>query len=229
MKKELKQLFGSGYDGQLILTITAVTGELIDRVSVREGRDYNSKEELISVFTKWVKSTCGDAEIGPLTLRVADGTYFELINFNEIKRVPSKELQEFFGPDYDGTVQLYISGSQGVSYGWTGILHEGREYETLDDLADYFQNWTAEWCQDYLSDYVSDVSDYCDREELESAVDDGDLDEDEMNEILDDALAECIVDCGERYVILHTGRQIPFNGFEFEPEFAENDGSSHTW
>ena len=133
----------------------------------------------------------------------------------------NKELQELFGPEYDGRLQLNISGSQGVSYGWEDV-EEGHQFNTIDELVRYFQEWTAEFCQDYTSDYIQDVSDYYDREALDEALDNDEIDEDEYYEILDDALATTIDDCGERYIkVLASGRNFIFTGYEIEEEIEE--------
>lgn len=133
----------------------------------------------------------------------------------------SKELQELFGPEYDGRLELYISGSQGVSYGWLKV-QEGEQFDTLDELVKVFQDWTAEHCQDYRDDYIQDVSDYYGRDEMDEALDSEEIDEDEYDAILDEALAETIVDCGDRYIkVLASGREFIFDGYEVLEEGEE--------
>lgn len=125
-----------------------------------------------------------------------------------------EQLKEFLGNEYNGTLVLYISGSQGVSYGWETVK-EGTNFDTLDELIEWFQNWTADWCNDYTNNYIDCVSDYSDRADLDDALENGDIDEDEYYTILSDALMETIVECGKRYVQLNDKIVLEFDGCEF--------------
>lgn len=121
-----------------------------------------------------------------------------------------EDLIDVLGTEYDGKgIWLNIGGSQGVSGGETYI--ELDTVETLNDLANSFIEFTECWCADYADDYT-DYAALADAREED--------DWDAMEEIRDEGLAECIADCGDRYVTglvnSFTPIKIKFDGSIFE-------------
>ena len=108
-----------------------------------------------------------------------------------------KEWYESIGLDWDKSlhiINVYVSGSQGVCS--VDLCYDVEADDSFKHIVDCAINDIEDSIREDADDYIQDVSDYYDKDALEEALEDGDIDEDEFYMILD-AFAEAECDSGE--------------------------------
>lgn len=103
-----------------------------------------------------------------------------------------EEFNKMFGGNCS-SVELYISGSQGVSPYYEDIYY-GENFTSLQDISNHFFEALANNALDNIEDYLDDLLDG----------DPDEMDEDELDALKDEAQAEAEVDSGERYIVIKT-------------------------
>lgn len=112
-----------------------------------------------------------------------------------------KEWYESIGLDWDKashTIKVEATGSQGVCTVYLEYKVEAdKDFKDLVDCAVEDIDYSI---RDDAATYIQDVSDYYDMDELDEAIENGEIDESDADTILDDAFAEAEGDSGEWYI-----------------------------
>ena len=133
-----------------------------------------------------------------------------MVSFFDGERITFEDFKRL-NPDFNGVVNLYVSGSQGVA-----PTDEDYEINNQDDF-EFMGNVFAELVDTNANENKDDYIDYDgDLDELEEE------DEDEYYRILDEAQAEARCDSGTLYVRIGERLAYTFDGSDFWT-VSEND------